>query len=77
MINANAAVEFLKQKHDRPFFLAFGLWRPHTPFTAPKRFFDLYDENSIPFPPPGYRDNDLDDIPEAVPHAPRGTPGDA
>lgn len=65
VVNANAAIEFLKQKHDRPFFLAFGLWRPHTPFTAPKRFFDLYDEKSISFPPPGYLDNDLDDIPEA------------
>lgn len=65
VVNANAAIEFLKQKHERPFFLAYGLWRPHTPFTAPKRFFDLYDEKSISFPPPGYLDNDLDDIPEA------------
>lgn len=41
--NAEAAIEFLQQYHDRPFFMVYGLWRTHTPFTAPKRFFDMYD----------------------------------
>ncbi|MCX7011118.1 MAG: sulfatase [Candidatus Sumerlaeota bacterium] len=63
VVNADAAIQFLQQEHDRPFFLAYGLWRPHTPFTAPKRFFDLYDLGKIEAPVAGYRDNDLDDVP--------------
>lgn len=61
--NANAVIEFLGRRHDRPFFLCFGLWRPHTPFTSPARFFDLYDPAQVPVPPPGYCPDDLDDIP--------------
>lgn len=62
VVNANTSIEFLQQNHDRPFLLVYGLWRPHTPFTAPKRFFDLYDPNKIVLPK-GYRDGDLDDVP--------------
>jgi len=62
--NTDAAIEYLRQDHDAPFFMVLGLWRPHTPFTAPKRFFDLYPIDQIPFPPPGYRDDDLNDIPD-------------
>ena len=41
---------------DKPFFLAYGLHKPHLPFNAPKRYWDLYDRESIPlagnpFPP--------------------------
>ena len=32
----------------RPFFLACGFIRPHLPFYAPKKYWDLYDEQSIP-----------------------------
>lgn len=39
----------------------YGLWRPHTPFTAPKRFFDLYDSKDIHLPP-GYQENDIEDV---------------
>ena len=31
-----------------PFFLACGFWKPHLPFNAPKRYWDLYDRDSIP-----------------------------
>ncbi len=60
--NAKDSIQFLQQSHEKPFFLAYGQWRPHTPFTAPKRFFDLYDFDDIPLPP-GYLKNDLEDIP--------------
>lgn len=60
--NADAAIAFLNESHEKPFFCYLGLWRPHTPYTAPKRFFDLYDENALPFPV-GYKKGDLDDIP--------------
>lgn len=63
VINADAAIEFLQGDHEQPFFLALGLWRPHTPFTAPKRFFDLYDLDEIE--PPPYQADDLDDVPQS------------
>ena len=61
--NVQAAIEFLESEQEAPFFMVLGLWRPHTPFTAPKRFFDLYPREQIPFPPPGYKQGDLHDIP--------------
>lgn len=62
VVNANDAIEFLKEHHNRPFFLFYGLWRPHTPYTAPKRFFDLYEQEKMPIPA-GYKKGDLSDIP--------------
>lgn len=60
--NANAAIAFLREEHEQPFFLYYGLWRPHNPYTAPKRFFDLYDESDFDLPP-GNIAEDLDDVP--------------
>lgn len=34
----------------QPFFLTMGLSRPHLPFTAPKKYWDLYDRNNIQLP---------------------------
>ena len=44
---ARDAVEFLRQSHDRPFFLALGFYKPHDPFVAPKKYFDPYPIDSI------------------------------
>jgi iduronate 2-sulfatase len=48
---ADRAVEYLRKNKDRPFFLACGFTKPHSPPTAPKRFFDLYDPEKVPLPP--------------------------
>ncbi len=46
---AAAAVARLQAFRDRPepFFLAVGFWKPHLPFNAPKRYWDLYDRSRI------------------------------
>lgn len=33
---------------DQPFFLGVGLFKPHLPFTSPKKYWDLYEESTIP-----------------------------
>ena len=34
-------------ENDEPFFLAVGLWKPHLPFNAPKRYWDLYERDDF------------------------------
>lgn len=45
---AAEAVKTLKAVADRPFFLAVGFWKPHAPFNAPKKYWDLYDPAKLP-----------------------------
>ncbi len=63
-ISAEYAVNILKQKHDRPFYLGVGFVRPHTPLFAPKKYFDLYPLEDITLPP--ILEGDLDDCSEAL-----------
>lgn len=42
--------EKLKQKHDKPFFLACGIYRPHNPWYLPKEYFDKFPLDSIILP---------------------------
>ena len=47
---ADRAVTTLKElgsKKDEPFFLAVGFIKPHSPYIAPKRYWDLYDEDKL------------------------------
>ena len=48
---AEQAIAYLRKYKDQPFFLACGFTQPHSPPTAPKEFFDLYDPAKIPLPP--------------------------
>ncbi len=41
------AIDFLEE-FDEPFFLAVGFYKPHLPFVAPEKYFDLYDPEKIP-----------------------------
>ena len=60
-IRANWAAKQLSKKHDKPFFLACGLYAPHFPNYCPQKYFDLYDTENIELPP--MRDDDLEDLP--------------
>jgi iduronate 2-sulfatase len=45
---AAEAVRVLGEVKDTPFFLAVGFWKPHAPFNAPKRYWDMYDPAKLP-----------------------------
>ena len=62
---ATRAISYLERHRDKPFFLAVGFVKPHSPPTAPRKFFDLYDPARIQLPhdfaprpaaPPGFPD---------------------
>ncbi len=59
---AEWGVEQLKKKHDKPFLLALGFYKPHQPFFVPRKYFDLYDTTKISLPPTIA--GDLFDIPQ-------------
>lgn len=48
----------MKEK-GQPFFLAAGFWRPHLPFNAPKKYWDLYSRDEIPLADNFYRSENL------------------
>jgi iduronate 2-sulfatase len=59
---AKLAVDAMQTQANReqPFFLAVGFWKPHLPFNAPKRYWDLYERDQMLEP--------------ECPDWPRGTP---
>lgn len=46
--DAEWVLERCARQKDRPFFLAVGFYRPHTPYVSPKPYFDRYPVNDMP-----------------------------
>ena len=51
-IGANETIRFLDEfaKTGENFFLAYGLFRPHTPYVAPKKYYDMYNVEDFYIP---------------------------
>jgi choline-sulfatase len=58
---ADAAIRQLRKRHDRPFFIACGLFHPHMPWYVPQKYFDLYPLEGVATPE--LLSGDLDDVP--------------
>jgi len=58
---ADWAIERLNEQHDAPFFLAVGFARPHVPYTAPRKYFEMYDAATLRIPT--VPDDEFNDIP--------------
>lgn len=52
----------LSRPHARPFFLACGIYRPHEPWFVPRKYFAPFPLENIQLPP-GFKSDDLDDVP--------------
>ena len=64
-LRALAAIEWLKKhRKQKPFFLAVGFYRPHTPYVAPASYFEQYPLDRIDVPEQPFADRD--DIPLAA-----------
>jgi iduronate 2-sulfatase len=55
-VTADTAIAAIRRSKGKPFFLAAGFLKPHLPFIAPKKYWDLYDPARLPlarnpFPP--------------------------
>ena len=56
-------IEQLQRKHDKPFFLACGLHKPHMAWNVPQKYYDLFPLDKIELPK--VLETDLDDVPPA------------
>jgi len=77
-LNAMEAVKQIRKlkQEKNPFFLTVGFFKPHLPFNAPKKYWDLYDRNQIPsadnnYPPKNLNNPySLNKSPELTTHYP-------
>ncbi|PHN02132.1 sulfatase [Flavilitoribacter nigricans] len=68
-LNADWAARQLQQDHDRPFFLACGIFRPHLKWHVPREFFDKFDPETLTLPL--VKEDDLEDVSAGVQQATR------
>jgi arylsulfatase A-like enzyme len=63
-------IKLLEQvvKNDNPFFMAIGFKKPHEPFVAPKKFWDLYKNTEFKVAPNQKAPVGRDDLKKYVPH---------
>lgn len=54
-------IEQLGKQHDKPFFLACGLHKPHMPWNVPRKYYDMFPLDKIRLPKVTH--NDLGDVP--------------
>lgn len=47
---AQEAIKLIEAHKDKPFFIAAGFYKPHTPYVAPQKYFDLYPLSKITLP---------------------------
>ena len=47
---AEYAINKLQEDHAKPFFLSVGFVRPHVPYTAPRKYFEMYDKDKVKVP---------------------------
>jgi arylsulfatase A-like enzyme len=55
------AADFLRRKHDKPFFQGAGMFRPHIPWFVPRKYYELYPESEVIVPT--VKEDDLADLP--------------
>ena len=60
---AEGAARFLKEDHEKPFFLGCGIYLPHLPWYLPREYFEMHPLDAIQLP--SHRPDDFEDIPEA------------